>query len=161
MVSRCDVYPAFMCVICACCVFTPVPPHPTIRRGTVRTPRNVRSTGNGMGQYQKGSQVMRETCFCGWTGDVADREPIRTRDGDWVLACPQCGHTDDMHWLPVAARAGVITDARRRASSRAMAQCADISAPPRGVGTDAAGDAGAVALTHRALSLPAHPAGGR
>jgi hypothetical protein len=59
---------------------------------------------------------MRELCFCGWTGDVADREPIPTRDGNWLLACPQCGHVDDLHWLPEVVRGEIVQEARCRAT---------------------------------------------
>jgi hypothetical protein len=65
---------------------------------------------------RKGYRAMRETCFCGWAGNVADREPIPTRDGGWTLACPQCGHLDDLHWLPEAARREMVREARRRAT---------------------------------------------
>jgi hypothetical protein len=59
---------------------------------------------------------MREICFCGWAGDVAEREPVPTRDGGWALACPGCGHLDDLGWLPAAAREAVIAAVRQRAT---------------------------------------------
>ena len=42
---------------------------------------------------------MKESCFCGRTGDVEDREPILDGDGRSVLHCPDCGHVDHLRWL--------------------------------------------------------------
>ena len=43
---------------------------------------------------------MRETCFCGRTGDIADREPVYLGDGEWGLACLACGHLDRLELFP-------------------------------------------------------------
>jgi hypothetical protein len=41
---------------------------------------------------------MKESCYCGRTGDLEDRDP--TLDGGTrVLRCPGCGHGDDLCWL--------------------------------------------------------------
>jgi hypothetical protein len=38
--------------------------------------------------------VAREICFCGWVGELEDREPVYAGDGEWGLGCPNCGHLD-------------------------------------------------------------------
>ncbi len=72
---------------------------------------------------------MDEICFCGWQGAVAEREPVPTRDGGWALACPRCGHLDDLRWRPAAARASLLAEARRRA----MDATADAALAGKGV----------------------------
>ncbi len=42
---------------------------------------------------------MRETCFCGRSGELEDREPVLGTGGYWLLRCPTCGHLDDLAWL--------------------------------------------------------------
>jgi hypothetical protein len=42
---------------------------------------------------------MRETCFCGRTDEVSNREPVLDADGKWALRCPECGHVDYLEWL--------------------------------------------------------------
>jgi hypothetical protein len=42
---------------------------------------------------------MRETCFCGRSGELEDREPILDSEARWVLRCPSCGHLDSLKWL--------------------------------------------------------------
>ncbi|MBA2713046.1 MAG: hypothetical protein H0U55_05765 [Rubrobacteraceae bacterium] len=44
---------------------------------------------------------MKESCFCGRTGEVEDRFPVLTDDGSQALQCPNdaCGHVDDLRWL--------------------------------------------------------------
>ena len=42
---------------------------------------------------------MRETCFCGQSGELEDREPVFDARGYWLLRCPACGHLDDLRWL--------------------------------------------------------------
>ncbi len=42
---------------------------------------------------------MRETCFCGRTDEVSNREPILDANGKWALRCPDCGHVDYLEWL--------------------------------------------------------------
>ena len=56
---------------------------------------------------------MQEICFCGWSGDVVDRDPIPTRDGEWALACPACGHIDRLDWLPYMTRQRLLEEARQ------------------------------------------------
>ena len=57
---------------------------------------------------------MRESCFCGWNGELEDREPILDARGWWVLRCPNCGHLDDLGWLPEEAALLVWGQAGRR-----------------------------------------------
>ena len=64
---------------------------------------------------------MREVCFCGWAGDVADRAPVYAGDGDWGLECPGCGHLDRLAWLPDEARARTMAEAARRRQERSPA----------------------------------------
>ena len=64
---------------------------------------------------------MREVCFCGWAGDVADRVPVYAGDGDWGLECPRCGQLDRLEWLPDDARARTMAEAARRRRERAPA----------------------------------------
>lgn len=47
---------------------------------------------------------MLESCYCGRTGEVEDREPVVDDDGRRVLRCPDCGHLDHLSWLPEHAR---------------------------------------------------------
>jgi hypothetical protein len=54
---------------------------------------------------------MREVCFCGWSGEIADRLPIYRGDGEMGLACPDCGDVDRLDWLPEAARRATFLDA--------------------------------------------------
>jgi hypothetical protein len=61
---------------------------------------------------------MREFCFCGWEGEIADREPVPLPDGAWALACPRCGHLDDMMWLRRSAREALLRQAMERVSAR-------------------------------------------
>ena len=43
---------------------------------------------------------MKESCFCGRTGEVEDRMPVMDGDGKRALECPDCGHADYLSWLP-------------------------------------------------------------
>lgn len=43
---------------------------------------------------------MKESCFCGRTGEVEDREPVLDSEGRRALQCPDCGHADYLGWLP-------------------------------------------------------------
>lgn len=61
---------------------------------------------------------MRETCFCGRSGEVEYREPVYAGDGEWALACPACGHLDHLHCLTPAARHRTLTEAMRRHATR-------------------------------------------
>ena len=59
---------------------------------------------------------MRESCYCGRTGEIEDREPILTAGTPWALRCPNeaCGHVDDLGWLSEEASLLVWDEARRR-----------------------------------------------
>ena len=57
---------------------------------------------------------MREACFCGRIGEVEDREPVYTGDGEWGLACPEYGHLDCLPWLPEERRRQTLREAARR-----------------------------------------------
>jgi hypothetical protein len=64
---------------------------------------------------------MSESCFCGWSGAIVDRMPVYAGDGEWGLACPRCGHLDELAWLPAPARAGMLAEAARRREERGVA----------------------------------------
>jgi hypothetical protein len=55
-----------------------------------------------------------EVCFCGWEGEMEDREPVYAGDGDWGLACPACGHLDRLDGWPEAARRWTLAEAALR-----------------------------------------------
>lgn len=57
---------------------------------------------------------MLESCYCGRTGEIEDREPITTEEGAKALRCPDCGHLDGLAWLPEEARRHVFEQAERR-----------------------------------------------
>jgi hypothetical protein len=57
---------------------------------------------------------MRETCFCGRSGELEDREPVLDARGRWVLRCRDCGHLDDLGWLSEEAALMVWGEARSR-----------------------------------------------
>lgn len=60
---------------------------------------------------------MREVCYCGRTGEIEDRQPVAD-EGTGVLQCPDCGHRDDLAWLPELARRSVLAEAERRSLRR-------------------------------------------
>lgn len=62
---------------------------------------------------------MYEACFCGWTGELMEREPTYLGDGDWGLTCPRCGHLDHLAGWPAATREALVAEARRRAAAGA------------------------------------------
>lgn len=59
---------------------------------------------------------MRETCYCGRTGGVSDREPVVLADGAAALRCPDeaCGHVDRLEWLPEEAKRLLLGEAARK-----------------------------------------------
>jgi hypothetical protein len=57
---------------------------------------------------------MRETCFCGRSGELEDRDPVLDTGGYWLLRCPTCGHLDNLGWLNEEAALLVWGEARRR-----------------------------------------------
>jgi hypothetical protein len=63
---------------------------------------------------------MHEACFCGWVGELEDREPIYLGDGEYGLACQRCGHVDRLHYLGATARRTTLEEAWRRRDSRAQ-----------------------------------------
>jgi hypothetical protein len=63
---------------------------------------------------------MHEACFCGWIGNLAEREPAYLGDGDWGLACPRCGRVDRLEWLPAGAREAYLSAARRPPEASAV-----------------------------------------
>jgi hypothetical protein len=61
--------------------------------------------------------MAREICFCGWVGEVEDREPVYAGAGGWGLRCPMCGHLDRLEGWSEAARAWTLAEAARRRES--------------------------------------------
>lgn len=61
---------------------------------------------------------MRESCFCGWSGDVADKAPAYLGTDRWGLTCPGCGRADDLTWLPHGAAGATLAEAARRHEQR-------------------------------------------
>ena len=61
--------------------------------------------------------MARESCFCGWVGELEDREPVYAGDGDWGLRCPMCDHLDRLEAWSEAARAWALAEAARRRES--------------------------------------------
>ena len=57
---------------------------------------------------------MLETCYCGRTGEIEDREPAATGDVVRALRCPDWGHLDRLEWLPEEARRHAFNEAKRR-----------------------------------------------
>lgn len=65
---------------------------------------------------------MKESCFCGRTGEVEEREPVLSGDGSRALECPECGHVDDLLWLPEESRLLLWEEATRRHEESADAE---------------------------------------
>jgi len=63
------------------------------------------------------TNVAREICFCGWVGELEDREPTYAGDGEWGLGCPMCGHLDRLEAWSEAARSWILAEASRRRES--------------------------------------------
>lgn len=59
---------------------------------------------------------MRKACYCGRTGEIADREPVAANDGGYALRCPECSHLDHLEWLPEDARMLLLEEAQRKGS---------------------------------------------
>ena len=57
---------------------------------------------------------MLESCYCGRTGEIEDREPVATGDGGRALRCPDCGHLERLDWLPERARRNAFEEAESR-----------------------------------------------
>ncbi|MHB8648390.1 MAG: hypothetical protein ACYDAR_21625 [Thermomicrobiales bacterium] len=63
---------------------------------------------------------MYDACFCGWFGELADREPVSVGSRTLGLACPACGHLDDLEWLPESTAHCLVEEATRRMHERAV-----------------------------------------
>ena len=57
---------------------------------------------------------MLESCYCGRTGEIEDREPVTTEGGGRALKCPECGHLDSLDWLPEEAGLLLWGEVKRR-----------------------------------------------
>ena len=59
---------------------------------------------------------MRESCYCGRTGEISDRVPVILDNGATALICPgeACGHTDRLQWLREDVRKTVLEEAARK-----------------------------------------------
>ena len=68
--------------------------------------------------------MAREVCFCGWVGELEDREPMLARDGEWGLGCPMCGRVDRLEAWSEQARARMLAATARRRESRLPALAA-------------------------------------
>jgi hypothetical protein len=58
--------------------------------------------------------MARESCFCGWVGELEDRELVYAGAGEWGLGCPMCGHLDRLETWSEAARAWILAEVARR-----------------------------------------------
>lgn len=69
---------------------------------------------------------MREACYCGRTGEIADREPVFGGNGRPALRCPDeaCSHLEYLEWLPEAGRNAIFAEAVRRSDQRKSAPAA-------------------------------------
>ena len=75
--------------------------------------------------------MARESCFCGWIGDLEDREPVYAGDGEWVLRCPVCGHLDRLEAWSAAARAATLAEAARRRGNTIESTISRLEPPER------------------------------
>lgn len=57
---------------------------------------------------------MLESCYCGRSGELEDREAVLEAGARWVLRCPSCGHIDGLEWLTEEAALLVWGEAVRR-----------------------------------------------
>lgn len=57
---------------------------------------------------------MRESCYCGTTGEIEDRRLVATEESGQALGCPDCGHLDRLAWLPEETRLHFFEEAGRR-----------------------------------------------
>ncbi len=64
--------------------------------------------------------MMHDACFCGWSGELADREPVSVGNRTLGLACPACGHLDCLEWLSEKETHLLLAEATRR-----QHECAD------------------------------------
>ncbi len=75
--------------------------------------------------------MTREICFCGWVGDLEDRNPTYTDDGDLGLGCPMCGRLDRLEAWSDAARAATLAEAARRHRIRVESTLSRLEPPER------------------------------
>ena len=75
----------------------------------------------------------REICFCGWVGELEDREPVNAGDGEWGLDCPLCGHLDRLEAWSEAARSWTLAEAawRREITLELRSDRAQHEEPPQ------------------------------
>ncbi len=64
---------------------------------------------------------MLESCYCGRTGEISDRRPVVTEDGERALGCPDCGHLEYLDWLSDDARQKVFEKAEHGQPAMARA----------------------------------------
>jgi hypothetical protein len=57
---------------------------------------------------------MLESCYCGRTGEIEDREPVAAGHGGPAIRCPDCGHLERPGWLPEEARRRAFGEAESR-----------------------------------------------
>jgi hypothetical protein len=65
---------------------------------------------------------MTEVCFCGWSGELADKDVVILDESKGARCCPRCGHVDDLDWLGPAARNALLQTAHERRILREMAR---------------------------------------
>ena len=80
---------------------------------------------------RKESIMARESCFCGWAGELEDGEPIYAGDGEWGLRCPMCDHVDRLEAWSTAARAATLAEAARRRGCTLDSTISRLEAPER------------------------------
>jgi hypothetical protein len=57
------------------------------------------AVGTGRCRTARRSRAVIEVCFCGHSGELADRIPVDDDEG-YGLRCPACGHVDRMRAFP-------------------------------------------------------------
>jgi hypothetical protein len=62
--------------------------------------------------------AMTEVCFCGWSGEFEDKEPVLLGNELGALCCPGCGRVDTLDALPPSVRAALLQAARERQAMR-------------------------------------------
>lgn len=75
-------------------------------------------------------RTMRETCFCGRTDDLRNREPVLDDNSRWALRCPDCGHLDYLRWLSDEAGLVLWGEAKERWEERSSHAASN---PPPGL----------------------------
>ena len=75
--------------------------------------------------------MARESCFCGWGGELEDRELVYWGDGAVGLSCPVCGHRDRLEAWSDAAREATFAEAARRRKSTEESAISRLEPPER------------------------------